>query len=84
MKMTMKNKKHNWFMFLFVLPFALFGAIVLYIGAKDQEAHKQKNMEQATFVEDSVEIIDEDTAYKISGSRLMTLSDSIHYFEDGL
>lgn len=43
----------------------------------------EPDVDSLTFVEDSVEIVDEDTTYKISGSRLMTLSDSIHYFEDG-
>lgn len=33
------------------------------------------------FEEDSVEIIEADTTYKISGSRLMTIEDSILLFE---
>ena len=74
----MKPKRNDWMMFLLVLPFALFASIILWIGAKDIEAHKAQQ-----FVEDSVTLIEDDTTYKISGSRLMTLEDSIHYFEDG-
>ena len=35
----MKPKRNDWMMFLLVLPFALFASIILWIGAKDIEAH---------------------------------------------
>ena len=39
--------KHDWLMFLLVLPFALFGAVVLWVGAKDIEEHKIEKQMQA-------------------------------------
>ena len=74
----MKQKHDDWLMFILVLPLALFASIILWIGAKDIEAHKEQQ-----FIEDSVTIIEDDTTYKISGSRMMMLEDSIHFFEDG-
>lgn len=45
--MDVKKNKHDWLMFLLVLPFALFGAVVLWIGAKDIEEHKIEKQMQA-------------------------------------
>lgn len=47
---TMKEnriKRFDWFMLLLVVPFALFGAFVLWIGAKDIEEHKIEKQMQA-------------------------------------
>ena len=42
-----KTKSFDWFMLLFVIPFALFGACVLWYGAKDIEEHKIEKQMQA-------------------------------------
>jgi hypothetical protein len=42
-----KTKNFDWFMLLFVIPFALFGATVLWVGQKDIEEHKIEKEMQA-------------------------------------
>lgn len=68
----MKAKKHDWMMLLLVLPFALFGAVVLWIGAKDVEEQKR---EQVNI--DSIRRIQKELFLK-------TTEDSVHFYEDGL
>ncbi len=64
-----KEKRFNWLMFLFVLPFALLGGIILLIGARDNERHKK-----AVYLHE----------YHQQESNLKTLEDSIHFYEDGM
>lgn len=72
----MKMKRKDWLWFLFVLPFALLGPIIIYIGAKDQEEHKLQQMEQA--------VKNERPRYDPREDSLVTREDSIHFYEDGL
>jgi len=71
----MNNKRHNLLMALIVVPCALLGAIVLYIGAKDIESRRVEKTH-------SVDSIRRD--YRTIQPHLETLEDSIHYFEDGM
>lgn len=79
----MKRSKDNWFMFVIdvmfaVVPtFALAGALVLYIGAKDSESRRQQ--EHAVVTDTILPRND----YRTVQPRLETLEDSIHEFEDG-
>lgn len=72
-----KEKRFNWLMFLFVLPFALFGGIILLIGARDSEKIKRIKAET-----DSIRM--EINKIDSMEQNLKTLEDSIHYFEDGM
>ena len=63
-----KKKKEDWLMSLIVLPFALFGSIILWIGARDIEEHRQ---EQEVYTD------------SIRTPNLKTFEDSVHEFEDG-
>jgi hypothetical protein len=72
----MKMKRDDWFMFLFVLPFAILGPIIIYIGAKDQEEHKLQQMEQAVNIDRP--------RYDPREDSLVTREDSIHFYEDGM
>ena len=72
----MKMKRDDWFMFLFVLPFAILGPIIIYIGAKDQEEHKLQQLEQAENIERP--------RYDPREDSLVTREDSIHFYEDGM
>ncbi len=71
-------------MFLFVLPFALLGGIILLIGARDNERIKAKAKNDSIRTEinrkDSV-LRNEVNALE---RELKTLEDSIHEFEDGM
>lgn len=71
----MKPKRDDWFMFIVVLPFALIGPIILYIGARDVESRKLQSMEHVDSIRPRV-----DTAEFY----LKTKEDSIHFYEDGL
>lgn len=42
-----RMKKFDWLMLLLVIPFALFGALVLWVGAKDIEEYKIEKQMQA-------------------------------------
>lgn len=79
-----KEKRFNWLMFLFVLPFALLGGIILLIGARDNERIKAKAKNDSIRTEinrkDSV-LRNEVNALE---RELKTLEDSIHEFEDGM
>lgn len=80
-----KEKRFNWLMFLFVLPFALLGGIILLIGARDNERIKEARAKN-----DSIRM--EINRLDSMGRRLddsirhelKTLEDSIHEFEDGM
>lgn len=39
----MKRCNDDWFMLLIVIPCAILGAVILWIGARDIEQHKQRN-----------------------------------------
>lgn len=83
--MDVKKNKHDWLMFLLVLPFALFGAIVLWVGAKDID-----RIEEARVKNDSIrgEISRIDSMSRrledLIHQELKTLEDSIHEFEGGM
>lgn len=66
----MKMKRKDWLWFLFVLPFALLGPIIIYIGAKDKETHKQHQAVRPR--------------YDPREDSLVTKEDSIHFYEDGM
>ena len=75
----MKAKKHDWLMLILVAPFALFGAVVLWIGAKDIEEHKRQHQhsKETQLNIDSVRRVQKEL-------RLKTLEDSVHFYEDGM
>ena len=81
----MKKYKHDCLMFLLVLPFALFGAVILWVGAKDID-----RIEEARAKNDSIrrEISRIDSMSRSLDDsirrELKTLEDSIHEFEDGM
>lgn len=64
-------------MFAVVLPFALAGALVFYIGAKDSESRLQQ---EPALVRDTIPPRND---YRTVQPHLETLEDSIHEFEDG-
>jgi len=71
-------------MFLLVLPFALFGSIIIWIGAKDidriEEARaKNDSIRREISRIDSMSRRLDDSIHR----ELTTLEDSIHEFEDG-
>lgn len=68
------NKRHDLLMALIVVPCALLGAIVLYIGAKDIESRR---------VEKTLRVDSIRNDYRTTPRHLETLEDSIHEFEDG-
>lgn len=70
-------KKENRIAGIIIL--AIIAIVCLILVFKEARENAKPN----PFEEDSVEIVEPDTTYKISGSRLMTIEDSIHYFEDG-
>lgn len=80
-----RMKKFDWLMLLLVVPFALFGALVLWVGAKDID-----RIEEARAKNDSIrgEISRIDSmSRRLEDSirrELKTLEDSIHEFEDGM
>ena len=71
-------------MFLFVLPFALLGGIILLIGARDNERIKAKAKNDSI----RTEINRKDSVLRKEVNalerELKTLEDSIHEFEDGM
>ena len=69
------NKRHDLLMALIVVPCALLGAIVLYIGAKDIESRR---------VEKTLRVDSIRHDYRTVPKHLETLEDSIHEFEDGM
>lgn len=79
----MKRNKDDWFMFVVdvmfavVLPFALAGALVFYIGANDSESRLQQ---EPALVRDTIPPRND---YRTVQPHLETLEDSIHEFEDG-
>lgn len=79
-----KEKRFNWLMFLFVLPFALLGGIILFIGARDNERIKAKAKNDSI----RMEINRKDSVLRKEVNalerELKTLEDSIHEFEDGM
>lgn len=79
-----KEKRFNWLMFLFVLPFALLGGIILLIGARDNERIKAKAKNDSI----RTEINRKDSVLRNEVNALVrelkTLEDSIHEFEDGM
>ena len=66
-------------MLLLVVPFAMFGSFILWIGAKDIEEHQHQH--QHGFEEplniDSVRRVQKEL-------RLKTLEDSVRFYEDGM
>ena len=78
------EKRFNWLMFLFVLPFALLGGIILLIGARDNERIKAKAKNDSI----RTEINRKDSVLRKEVNalerELKTLEDSIHEFEDGM
>ncbi|MBO4722469.1 MAG: hypothetical protein J5629_06005 [Muribaculaceae bacterium] len=78
----MKRNRHDFFMFLIVLPFALIGGIILLIGARDIEEHKaQQNTEYNI---DSIRKVSPRLRHDPREDSLVTLEDSIHFYEDGM
>lgn len=67
-----REKRFDWFMILLVVPLALLGAFVLYVGSKDLEERKMER-----HLEYNVDSLRQ--AHK----QLITLEDSLHEFEDG-
>ncbi|MBR5640440.1 MAG: hypothetical protein IKW83_12085 [Muribaculaceae bacterium] len=74
----MRSKRHDWFMFMLVLPFAIVGVIILWIGARDIEAHKQQRLQV-----DSVQRVQDRPRHDPREDSLVTKEDSIHFYEDG-
>lgn len=72
----MKRKRHDWFMFLIVLPFALLGPIILWIGAKDIDKHKIQSEQQSVYKQKR-------PRHDPKEDSLVTKEDSIHFYEDG-
>lgn len=72
-----REKRFNWLMFLFVLPLALFGGIILLIGARDNERIRRIKAETDSI---RMEINKIDSMER----NLKTLEDSIHFYEDGM
>lgn len=67
-------------MFAVVLPFALAGALVLYIGAKDSESRRQ----QQELGIDSLRTMHRRLPrHDPREDSLKTREDSIHFYEDG-
>lgn len=75
----MKLKKHDWLMMMLVVPLALLGAIILWIGAKDIEEHQRQHQhdKETTLNIDSIRRAQKEL-------RLKTLEDSVHFYEDGM
>lgn len=61
--MMNKEKRHDIFMFLLVIPIALLSAFILIIGEKDRQQHQQQQQQDTV---------------------LVTLEDSVHFYEDGM
>lgn len=80
----MKRRRDDFFMFLLVLPFALIGAIVLLIGARDIEEHKLQKEQQSTYNLDSLRKVNSRLRHDPREDSLVTLEDSIHFYEDGM
>lgn len=78
----MKRNRHDFFMFLIVLPFALIGGIILLIGARDIEEHKA--MQQHEYNIDSIRKASPRLRHDPREDSLVTLEDSIHFYEDGM
>lgn len=77
-----KRRGEDWLMFLFILPIALLGPILLYFGAKDNEEQKLKEMENAA---DTADYYDVNTLRQIHKELLLENGeDSLHFFEDGM
>ena len=78
----MKRNRHDFFMFLIVLPFALIGGIILWVGARDIEEHKaQQNTEYNI---DSIRKASPRLRHDPREDSLVTREDSIHFYEDGM
>lgn len=83
--MDVKKNKHDWLMFLIVLPFALFGSVILWIGARDIDRIEEARVKNDS-IRGEISRIDsmsrrlEDSIHR----ELKTLEDSIHEFEDGM
>lgn len=86
--MKKQNHQHNkrflknddWFMALIVVPAALLGAIILYIGARDIESHKEAALEY------NVDSIRKTLPARprVPQRDLKNFEDSVHEFEDGM
>lgn len=74
----MKEKKFDWFMILLVVPLALLGAFVLYVGAQDIE---EKKFEQQ--IQHSVDSARQKHRQLRQLRELKTAEDTLHEFEDG-
>jgi hypothetical protein len=61
--MMNKEKRHDIFMFLLVIPIALLSAFILIIGEKDRQRHQERQQQDTV---------------------LVTLEDSVHFYEDGM
>lgn len=81
----MKEKKHDWFMALIVVPIALLGAFVLYVGAKDNERIEDTRAKTDSIRKEISKIDSKSRRLEDSmHHELKTLEDSVHYFEDGM
>lgn len=79
------ERKHDWLMFLLVLPFALFGAVVLWVGAKDIDRTEEARAKNDSIRREISRIDSMSRRLEDSISReLTTLEDSVHLYEDGM
>lgn len=77
----MKKKKFDWFMILLVVPLALLGAFVLYVGAQDIEEKKFEQQIQHSV--DSARQQHRQLRQLRQLRELKTAEDTLHEFEDG-
>ena len=68
-------------MALIVVPVALLGAFVLYIGAKDEEDRRLQMMEQNN--EHNIDSLRKQHKELLQKKELLHFEDSLHEFEDG-
>lgn len=72
----MKKRRHDWLITVIVLVWTIYGVVVIGFSLRDQDS--------PFFVEDSVTMVNGDSVYRISPSRLMNTQDSVSWLEDSI
>lgn len=86
------KKIESWLAHAAIFAAILFGVfVVAWITKTSEEAEESEaariisidSLREAQEKLPTVTIVEEDTTYELDAARLQTISDSIHYFEDG-
>lgn len=72
----MKKRRHDWLITVIVLVWTIYGVIVIGFSLRDQDSPFS--------AEDSVTVVNGDSVYRISSSRLMNTQDSVSWLEDSI